>query len=347
MVSSTEPCSPAQYSLIAVLDIEGFGRRTDPDQAWLRERLRVVVARALDAAHIDELSSEDRGDAVVLLIPGTVPKTDLLGGFVRALVAGLRDHARDHTGDRAMRLRVAVHAGEVARHGEGWVGTDLNTAFRMADMEPLRRALAGAPDAVLSLAVSHVLHQGVLRHHHPGLEAHEFAPVVLSGKEIKDETVWIRVPGHPAPATSSSSAGPTPPQKPPAPEPAPANYGISATHVTVTGVGVNHGTVTQSWTGPVATGSDATAADLHHELARLRGELKEALRREEIDDVTFEASEEELDTAERHARAEDEEGRGRLLRALTKLKALMADTAALAGLVATVTQLIQQVRGQA
>lgn len=363
MVSSTAPRSraqydpaqydPAQYFLIVILDIEGFGRRTDPDQAWLRDRLRAVVARAVDAAGIPEPPSEDRGDALVLLVPGTVPKTDLLGGFVRALVRELREHSRNHTGDREMRLRVAVHAGEVARHGAGWVGADLNTAFRMADMEPLRRALAGAPGAVLSLAVSHVLHQGVVRHGHPGLEAAEFAPAVLSAKEIRDETVWIRVPGHPwppglrtpGPRTSGPSATVRP--EPPAP-PAAANYGISAADVSVTGVGVNHGTVTQSWTGPIATGpAAATTADIPAELTRLRAELSEARQREAIDDFTFQATGEELETAEQHARAQDEEGRGRLLHALMKIERLIPNAAALAGLIATVTQLIQYVKGQA
>ncbi|MEE1763237.1 hypothetical protein [Streptomyces sp. SP18BB07] len=367
MVSSTAPRSraqhdpaqydpaqydPAQYVLIVILDIEGFGRRTDPDQVWLRDRLRAVVARAIETAGIPEPASEDRGDALVLLVPGTVPKTDLLGGFVRALVRELREHARNHTGDREMRLRVAVHAGEVARHGAGWVGADLNTAFRMADMEPLRRALAGAPGAVLSLAVSHVLHQGVVRHGHPGLEAAEFAPAVLSAKEIRDETVWIRVPGHPWPpglrAPGPRTPGPSVTVRPAPPAPlAPANYGISAAEVSVTGVGVNHGTVTQSWTGPIATGPAAGTADIPAELTRLRAELTQARQREAIDDFTFRATGEELETAEQHARAQDEEGRGRLLHALMKIERLIPNAAALAGLIATVTQLIQHVKGQA
>ncbi|MFM9551340.1 MULTISPECIES: hypothetical protein [Streptomyces] len=340
---------PAQYFLMVILDIEGFGRRTDPDQAWLRDRLRAVVARAIEAAGVPEPSSEDRGDALVLFVPGTVPKTDLLGGFVRALVHELREHSRNHTGDREMRLRVAVHAGEVARHGAGWVGADLNTAFRMADMQPLRRALAGAPGAVLSLAVSHVLHQGVVRHGHPGLEAAEFAPAVLSAKEIRDETVWIRVPGHPWPPGLRTPGpripGPSAPVRP-AP-PAPPNCGISGANVSVTGVGVNHGTVTQSWTGSVATGPAAGTADIPAELTRLRAGLTDARQREVIDDFTFQATGEELETAEQHARAQDEEGRGRLLRALMKIERLIPNAAALAGLIATVTQLIQHVKGQA
>ncbi|MFC4501396.1 MULTISPECIES: hypothetical protein [Streptomyces] len=346
--------SPVQYSLIVILDIESFGRRTDPDQTWLRERLRTVVARALDAAGIERPPMEDRGDAVVLLLPGAVPKTVLLGGFVRALEHELREHAYDHTGDRTMRLRVALHAGEVGRDATGWVGADLNTAFRIADMEPLRRALAEAPGAVLSLAVSHVLHQGVVRHGHQGLGTEEFAPAVLTAKEITGEPVWIRVPGHPRPP---GLLPPAPPAGPPRKQvatlpvahgapPAAGNLGISAAHVSVVGVGVNHGTVGQSWTTSAGPAPDAVAA-LHHELAGLRAELKEARSLRQIDDFIFRAAEDELGTAERNAAARDDEGRGRLLRALMNLRGLIADSAALAGLVATVTQLIQQVRGQA
>ncbi|MEU5342038.1 MULTISPECIES: hypothetical protein [unclassified Streptomyces] len=367
MLSSTARHS-ARYSLIVILDIEGFGRRTDPDQTWLRERLRAVVTRSLQAARIEEPPSEDRGDAVLLILPGTVSKTDLLGGFVRTLVGELREHARSHTGDREMRLRAAFHAGEVARHGTGWVGADLNTAFRIADMEPLRQALAGAPGAVLSLAVSHVLHQGVIRHRHPGLADAEFAPAVLSAKELRDEKVWIRVPGRPVPPGLHAASGahghgpravsrepsvppvptmpPPVPPMPPRPSAGSGNLGISATNVTVTGVGVNHGAVSQSWTS--TTGPDADgAAGLLRELSRLRTDLKEARRRDQIDDFTFQAADEELQTAERNAETRHEEGRGRLLRALMSLRGIVADTAALAGLVATVTQLIQLVKGQA
>ena len=362
MFSSTARHS-ARYSLIVILDIEGFGRRTDPDQAWLRERLRAVVTRSLQAARIEEPPLEDRGDAVLLILPGTVPKTDLLGGFVRTLVSELREHARSHTGDREMRLRAAFHAGEVARHGTGWVGADLNTAFRIADMEPLRQALAGAPGAVVSLAVSHVLHQGVIRHRHPGLAAAEFAPFVLSAKELRDEKVWIRVPGRPVSpgphadgasgthghGPSAASREPSVPPVPPMPARPSAgsgNLGISATNVTVTGVGVNHGAVSQSWTSTTGPDPDGTVG-LLRELSRLRTDLKEARRRDQIDDFTFRAADEELQTAEQNVETRHEAGRGRLLRALMSLRGIAADTAALAGLVATVTQLIQLVKGQA
>ncbi|MQS10326.1 hypothetical protein FNX48_025125, partial [Streptomyces sp. IF17] len=107
---------------IVILDIVGSGRRTDPDQSWLRERLYAMTERALRTAGIEGAQTEDRGDGILALLPGGVPKTALLGPFVDALDAELRAHARLYrTGPRSLRLRAALHAGEVAdaaREGE-------------------------------------------------------------------------------------------------------------------------------------------------------------------------------------------------------------------------------------
>ncbi len=82
---------------------------------------------------------------------------------------------------------------------------------------------------------------------------------------------------------------------------------------------MNHGAVSQSWTSTTGPDPDGTVG-LLRELSRLRTDLKEARRRDQIDDFTFRAADEELQTAEQNAETRHEAGRGRLLRALMSLR---------------------------
>lgn len=191
-----------QYFVILVVDIEKFGTRPNPVQTFLRGSLYALMERALDEAGIDHRGGArpvDRGDGLFLLLPGSVPKTDLVGPFITRLRIGLRAHAQTSSDAAALRLRVVLHSGEVAWDGRGWVGEDLNTACRMVDHQPLRDALAAAGDAQLVLGISDGWHRGVLRHDYPQLDAAAFRPVRFDAKEIHGETVWVLVPGYAAP----------------------------------------------------------------------------------------------------------------------------------------------------
>ncbi|MEE4544171.1 hypothetical protein V2S66_19605 [Streptomyces sp. V4-01] len=191
-----------QYFVILVVDIERFGARPNPVQTFLRRSLYELLESALEEAGIDHRGGArpvDRGDGLFLLLPGSVPKTDLVGLFVARLRTGLRAHAQTSSDAAALRLRVVLHSGEVAWDGRGWVGEDLNTACRMVDHQPLRDTLAAAGDAQLVLGISDGWHRSVLRHDYPQLDTAAFRPVRFDAKEIQDETVWVLVPGYPAP----------------------------------------------------------------------------------------------------------------------------------------------------
>ncbi|TJZ41920.1 hypothetical protein FCH28_36015 [Streptomyces piniterrae] len=191
-----------QHYAILVVDIEKFGSRPNPVQAWLRERLYELLEGALDEAGIDhraEPRPSDRGDGVFWLLPGSVPKIDLTGRFIDLLQAGLRAHARTSNADGALRLRVALHFGEVAWDGRGWVGEDLNTACRIVDLQPLREALGAGQRSGLALAVSDEWYRGVIRHEYPEADSGAYRAVRFDAKEIQGARVWIRVPGYGTP----------------------------------------------------------------------------------------------------------------------------------------------------
>ncbi|MFF8195582.1 hypothetical protein ACF05L_33015 [Streptomyces bobili] len=188
------------YSIL-VVDIERFGRRANPVQLWLRERLYEIVGKAFSESGIDAESGpkpSDRGDGFFWLLSGT-DRTVLTGRFVDVLDQKLRAHARTSNEEGALRLRVALHQGDVTDDGPGWVGEELNTACRLVDIEPLRTALASGPRAGLALAVSGEWHRQVVRHEDSSVASDTFRCVPFEAKEIQGAHAWIRVPGYDAP----------------------------------------------------------------------------------------------------------------------------------------------------
>ncbi|GAA3888579.1 hypothetical protein [Streptomyces sedi] len=355
-----------RYHTIVVLDVEGFGRRPNTVQSWLRDRLRQLWEDALEGAGIDWEAGpapEDRGDGCVLLLPGTVPKEDVTGPFVERLRHGLIAHARTSGEAGRMRLRLALHGGEVGHDGHGWVGADLNTACRMVDHQPLRDALASVPEAEMVVAVSDEWHRKVISHAHPGIDAREYRPVRFDAKEIVGEAVWVRVPGHawspPAPVAGADPRAGWSRRARAAEEESGRseesgtrgtpgvyienNSGIgSVRDLRDGGIGVMHGSVHQVFGDRAARPAGRGDERLVRELEALRGLLKQSLERGDIDDGTYRDAAHELDTAEGCAEAEDGESRGTLTRALVKLGALVAGVASVAE---PVRRLVETLRG--
>ncbi|MDI2129830.1 hypothetical protein [Yinghuangia seranimata] len=259
----TDEATTTFHYAIVVADIERFGSRTVAEQAWLRSAMYELLDEAAAAAGAPpggEPRRVDRGDGVFWLFSADTPKVALAGRFVDRLQNGLRAHARAFpTEERAMRLRVAFHAGEVAWDGRGWVGTDLNTVCRLADIAPLRAALAAGVRSGLAVAATDAWYQGVLRQGDPSADAAPFRPVAFDAKEISGATAWIAVPGYAVPPGIDEFADPAAAGRPEAAltngaasgapgEPAPAPGAFAGARITasqvVGGDQIVHGSVT-------------------------------------------------------------------------------------------------------
>ena len=109
-----------------VVDVEGFGdpARTNLDQLAVREALYEALARAFAESGIGWGScvSEDRGDGALILIPPEVPKSRLVTGLPGMLAAAVTRHNTGSSAPERMRLRVALHAGEVYHDAHGVAG---------------------------------------------------------------------------------------------------------------------------------------------------------------------------------------------------------------------------------
>ncbi|MGW6934632.1 hypothetical protein ACWGE0_31540 [Lentzea sp. NPDC054927] len=157
----------AVHRTILVVDIEGFGRafRTREDQLIIRRGLYSVLQEALERSGVPWVRChvEDRGDGVLVLIPPDVPKSRLSAVFPIKLAAGLVSHNSANRPEARIRLRVALHAGEVVHDDEGVVGAAVVLAFRLLDTSALRNELA-ASSCLVALMVSDWFFEEVVRH---------------------------------------------------------------------------------------------------------------------------------------------------------------------------------------
>ena len=190
----------AVHRTIVVVDVEGFGdqRRTNPHQVAVRDGLYRAMRDAFGRAGIpwDDCGHEDRGDGVFVLVPAEVPKGLLAESLPSALVTALRAHNGAHPGPERIRLRMALHAGEVHYDEHGVTAAAVNLAFRLLDAGALKAALASSP-GVLAVIASSWFFEEVVRH--SAADAAAYRPVEVAVKETT--TIgWICLPDHMDPA---------------------------------------------------------------------------------------------------------------------------------------------------
>ncbi len=161
LVLSTVHCT------IALVDIEGFGRysRNNINQVRTRHGMYLAVQEAFEAADIPWTACwrEDRGDGVLILAPAHVSKALFVDWLPGALVDGLVRHNRIHPEEEQIRLRLALHAGEINYDDHGVTGSSINHTFRLLEADVLKSALA-ASSAVLAIIGSAWFFDEVIRH---------------------------------------------------------------------------------------------------------------------------------------------------------------------------------------
>ena len=189
----------AVHRTILVFDIEQSNHpmRTNRDRVVIHEAMYAAVRTTLKRL---KYYHEDRGDGILVLVPPEVPKARLVSNLLARLEAALTRHnaamARQHPFRAAatqIRLRVAVHAGEVTFDSHGVVGSAVDFTFRLAEAPPLKSALATSTGEC-ALITSEWFFDEVVRHL-PGAHPELFRPIET---QVKDTPIsaYIRVPGE-------------------------------------------------------------------------------------------------------------------------------------------------------
>jgi hypothetical protein len=155
---STSPGAATAHCTIVGLDIEGFGRhhRSNTNRLRIRKGLYQAIQNAFDTAGIPWVSCrhEDLGDGVLILVPADVPKLLFADELPGTLTDQLRQYNASHPPEEKMRLRLAVHAGEISYDEHGFTGASIIHTFRLLDAPELKATLAAnaAPLAIVSSA---------------------------------------------------------------------------------------------------------------------------------------------------------------------------------------------------
>jgi hypothetical protein len=188
---------PAAHRTVLVVDVEGFGdqRRTNSHRVAVRDGLyRALKESCADAAiPWNECHHEDCGDGVLVLVPAEVPKGSFVESLPHALIKTLREHNRTHYTEERIRLRMALHAGEVNYDDHGVTAASINLAFRLLDAPALKAALAES-SGVLAIIVSSWFFDEVVRHSATARSG-SYRQFSVAVKETITEG-WICLPDH-------------------------------------------------------------------------------------------------------------------------------------------------------
>jgi class 3 adenylate cyclase len=187
------------HRTILVLDIVEFAhpQRTDPARLRLREQLYELIHQTLIAAGVDPEHAPcvDLGDGVMVLLDPQLAATRVVEVIIGRLRASLAARNRRAPGGERLRLRVALHRGEILIDPHGFVGGALVEASRLSNAAALREQLA-ATAADLGLIVSDQVWKQLTWSRHDLVDPGVYQPVSLSAHAITTRA-WMRVPGHP------------------------------------------------------------------------------------------------------------------------------------------------------
>ncbi|QYA95207.1 hypothetical protein KZO11_16845 [Streptomyces anulatus] len=200
----------ARYELVISVDARRSGQYDDAEKPRMRERIYRVLETAFAQAGVgrDTVHMEDRGDGVLVSVPGRIAVTRLLGLWMVEVHENLREENRSLL--VPLGLRVAMHVGPVRHDSRGISGRAVDLTCRLAD-SAVARQLLDRERADLVLAVSDSLYVDVVSAGGKFIEPARFSRARLALKE-GEVSAWFHLPGRPAP-----DIGPIAPEEPGAP----------------------------------------------------------------------------------------------------------------------------------
>jgi hypothetical protein len=192
---------------MVVVDMEGFGwaARTSADQLLVRDGMYAVLKQAFRAARIPWRQCEkyDRGDGVMILVPAGISKNRLVTSLPEVLQEGLAAHNAKNPPQGRIRLRLALHAGEVHHDENGPTSDSLLFVFRLLDATVAKEELARA-GGDLVVIVSEWFFDNVIRHD-SGASPGRYRPMRFRTKETA-APAWIYLPGDDSVAVQETTS---------------------------------------------------------------------------------------------------------------------------------------------
>ncbi|MFD5412632.1 hypothetical protein [Streptomyces nojiriensis] len=183
--------------LLLAVDARGYGSADTARQREIQTVLPRLLSEAAEAAGLDRASwvRQAAGDSEFAVLPAGSDEQALVEPFMRRLDAGLRAHNRDRVPGARLALRAAVHFGPASEAPNGFVGPGPVEVSRVLESDPLRRALAAAPDAALAVALTAPVFTELVAQGYTNFRPEEFREVVVEKKEYRGRA-WLWVSGY-------------------------------------------------------------------------------------------------------------------------------------------------------
>lgn len=189
-----------EYRVLLACDIASSAGRGEHNLQEIRGVLDSACGTAFQAAGLDwtDCRRQDTGDGFQLVAPSGIRKQTLLYPVLPDLAMLVRAHNR-HAPERVrIRLRVALHAGEIRLDADGgFSGAPFEILARLLNAAPVRAASSDAPDTVPVAAIlSQHYGEETIGHGHTGPDTDAFVPVEVHEKAYAGRA-WIHWPGSP------------------------------------------------------------------------------------------------------------------------------------------------------
>jgi hypothetical protein len=198
-----QPLRLARHRVIVALDIERSTSRPDPVKAELRTMLYELFDAALRTSGVGARRRDrfaDRGDGLLALIDPADQELVLnavipvFSQLLTSYNAGLSDPGDR---DRHLRVRIAVHTGNIHDDDNGCFGEALDTAFRLLDTPLTKMALKAARGPLVAVISADVWESAAPNSFAGTIRAASRQPVTtqVGGHEYQG---WILLPSQAA-----------------------------------------------------------------------------------------------------------------------------------------------------
>lgn len=191
---------PRHHTIFCVDMVHFTSQASDFHQRVARDGMYRALRRAFLRARLPWYSPwrrhrEDRGDGALILISASVPTVRLLKALPH-LARELAVHNATTNVGVHIRLRAAMHAGEVAHDPHGVSGKAVNDAFRLLDA-PEFKAEVDKTNAPLNVIVSESFFNDVVKQGGPSNHPEQYRPLPATFKRRGPVQAWMRT--FPAP----------------------------------------------------------------------------------------------------------------------------------------------------
>lgn len=172
------PLHPPQYRAMTAFDICDFSSGAPQSMLYKRSTMYQVIQEAARAAGLnwDDCEREDRGDGFFLLAPPSYSVHSLVIALAPEISKRLSQINDAVPTKQHLRLRMAIHDGDLTHDDHGVVGPDVNLLFRMLNAPALR---ARFEQGDFALIVSEKVFKRVIEWDIGMIERKDFEPLLV------------------------------------------------------------------------------------------------------------------------------------------------------------------------